>query len=183
VKNGFATLNDNLFKIDEYVLTRTEINMNNILKTIKASNCNEHCFFYPYDQNGKPTRHIDNALMSYMEDKAVRLNVDIKNPNWMFYGRTQALNDVKYDKLVVNNLVRKTDDIKISFKKGPYGVYSGYYIPLTDEDILYDKLYYIIKSQEFIDYVKAIGKYKNGGYYSFSSKDLERFVNWKLDSV
>ena len=33
-------------------------------------------------------------------------------------------------------------------------------------------------SDDFIEYIKAVGKYKNGGYYTFSSKELESWLNY-----
>ena len=32
-------------------------------------------------------------------------------------------------------------------------------------------------SNDFVEYIKAVGKYKNGGYYTFSSKELEMWLN------
>ena len=59
------------------------------------------------------------------------------------------------------------------------GVYSGYYIPLYDYDIVkMNKIVDLIKNQKFVDYVKAVGKYKSGGYYTFSSKELEMWLNY-----
>ena len=50
VKNGFATLNDKFFIIDDYDNKEDK----NVLCVCKASNCEMHYFFYPYDENGKP---------------------------------------------------------------------------------------------------------------------------------
>jgi adenine-specific DNA-methyltransferase len=36
--------------------------------------------------------------------------------------------------------------------------------------------YYL--ADDFVDYIKAVGKYKNGGYYTFSSKELESWFNY-----
>ena len=60
------------------------------------------------------------------------------------------------------------------------GVYSGFYIPLYDtyDDKAEYKIMKYIQNKEFVNYVKAIGKYKNGGYYTFSSKDLEAWLNY-----
>lgn len=180
VKNGFATLNDSLFIIDEYVENNTL--GKNILPVIKASNGEKHYFFYPYDENGKPLSitDIDEKLFSYMKDKAIKLKVDIdNNPLWYLYGRTQALNDVKYNKLIVNNLIRREEDIKIKVLFGQQGIYSGFYIPIYDA--YKEKQYNIVRdieNIEFMEYIKSVGKYKNGGYYTFSSKDLEAWLNY-----
>jgi len=36
-----------------------------------------------------------------------------------------------------------------------------------------------LQNPEFLAYVKLLGKYKSGGYYAFSSKELENYLNWK----
>ena len=185
VKNGFATLNDKLFIIDDFIKDNKEYKNNkNVLSVIKASNGEMHYFFYPYDENGKPLSllDIDNDLVDFMRNKAIEMEVDIENPSWYLYGRTQALNDVKYNKVAINNLIRNSDDIKLYFIVGEEqtGVYSGYYIPLYNRDIgtkVMEKIRFNL-SNDFVEYIKAVGKYKNGGYYTFSSKELEMWLNY-----
>ena len=106
VKNGFATLNDKFFIIDDYDNKEDK----NVLCVCKASNCEMHYFFYPYDENGKPMSllEMDDKLVEFMRNKAIEMDVDTENPAWYLYGRTQALNDVKYDKISVNNLIRNS---------------------------------------------------------------------------
>lgn len=181
VKNGFATLNDKFFIIDDY----DNKNDKNVLQVCKASNGETHYFFYPYDENGKPMSllEMDDKLVDFMRNKAIEMEVDIENPAWYLYGRTQALNDVKYNKISVNNLIRNNDDIKLYFLvngKEQFGVYSGYYIPLYNESVenkVMKKIRYGL-SDDFVEYIKAVGKYKNGGYYTFSSKELESWFNF-----
>jgi len=185
VKNGFATLNDKFFIIDDYDNKEDK----NVLRVCKASNCEMHYFFYPYDENGKPMSllNMNNKLVEFMRNKAIEMDVDTENPAWYLYGRTQALNDVKYNKISVNNLIRNTNDIKLYFlindSKEQFGVYSGYYIPLYNECIfkkVMEKIRYGL-SDDFIEYIKAVGKYKNGGYYTFSSKELESWLNSHIE--
>ena len=183
VKNGFATLNDKFFIVDDYPNKENK----NIITVYKASNGETHYFFYPYDENGKPMNliEIDDKLVDFMRNKAIEMGVDIENPAWYLYGRTQALNDVKYNKISVNNLIRNSDDIKLHFlinNKEQFGVYSGYYIPLYNEGIakkVMEKIKYTL-SDDFLEYIKAVGKYKNGGYYTFSSKELEMWLNYSF---
>ena len=94
--------------------------------------------------------------------------------------REQALNDVKYPKVIVNNLIRSVEDIKIDLINENEGIYSGYYIPLTDYNIKYQDIVRFLKSNCFLEYIKAVGKYKNGGYYTFSSKELEKYLNYSV---
>ena len=37
-----------------------------------------------------------------------------------------------------------------------------------------------IKSEEFINYISALKHYKSGGYYNYSSKELEQYLNYKI---
>ena len=182
VKNGFATLNDKFFIIDDYPNKKDK----NIINVYKASNGETHYFFYPYDENGKPLSllDIDNNLVDFMRNKAIEMEVNTENPAWYLYGRTQALNDVKYNKITINNLIRNTDDIKLYFlindAKTQFGVYSGYYIPIYNKEMT-EKIMNAIRfnlSLDFVEYIKAVGKYKNGGYYTFSSKELEMWFNY-----
>ena len=61
-----------------------------------------------------------------------------------------------------------------------FGVYSGYYIPIYSREMAYKVMEKIrnMHSAEFVEYIKAVGKYKNGGYYTFSSKELEAWLNY-----
>lgn len=36
-----------------------------------------------------------------------------------------------------------------------------------------------LRTDEFIGYVRSLCKYKNGGYYTFSSGDLGRYLAYK----
>ena len=56
-------------------------------------------------------------------------------------------------------------------------IYSGLYI-LGDVSI--ERIREILINDDFVDYVKALKKYKSGGYYTFSSKDLEQYLNYAI---
>lgn len=182
VKNGFATLKDKFFIIDDY----NDKSDKNVLKVFKASNEEEHYFFYPYNKEGNPMElsKMNPNLVDFMLHKASNMEIDTTTPHWYLYGRTQALKDVKYDKIIINNLIRDVNDIKMDLHFNlnfQQGVYSGYYIPLYEsQKTILLTLFRKVKTNEFIQYVKAIGKYKNGGYYSFSTKDLEAWLNYKI---
>lgn len=194
VKNGFATLNDKFFTIDNFVKEHPDYEDNsNVLEVVKASNGERHWFFYPYDREGKPMRitdseneaiyNIDKKLFEYVYGKCDEHKIDRAQTSWWLFGRTQAIKDVKYDKIIVNNLIRDVEDIKIEVLKNTedkqYGIYSGFFIPLYDEyKVTTEQIIDFIRSEKFVEYVKVIGKYKNGGYYTFSSKDLDKYINY-----
>ena len=99
---------------------------------------------------------------------------------WYLYGRTQALKDVNVNKIAINTTIKNTDSIKLNWVPAGCGVYSGLYI-LTD--ISYDMISSIIISDDFIKYIASLKKYKSGGYYTFNSKDLETFLNYKISQL
>lgn len=183
-KNGFATLNDRLFIVDDFVAKHKLCE--NILPVIKASNGKRHFFFYPYDNEGKPIKSLLDVktpeLVDYIIDKAKKLEIDTENTNWYYYGRTQAINDVKKDKLIINNIIRDEKDIRLDILFSvpqQQGVYSGLYIPRCE--VPFDIIIRKLNSKEFAEYIQTVGSYKSGGYYTFSSKDVEKYLNFKLN--
>ena len=99
---------------------------------------------------------------------------------WYLYGRTQALKDVNSHKIAINTTIKGTDSIKLNNVPAGCGVYSGLYIL---SDIPYDIISDIIISDDFIKYIASLKKYKSGGYYTFSSKDLETYLNYKISQL
>ena len=177
VKNGFATLADKIF-IGDFNFSEGTI------KILKASNGKWHKCIYPYDTKGKPLplnefkKNKDAYLYLQTHQEELSKNRDIDDDNhWYLFGRTQALNDVSKTKYAINTIVKDLQSIKLELVPQGCGVYGGLYI-LTD--IEFGIIQHIICSEEFIEYVKILKKYKSGGYYTFSSKDLEQYLNYKL---
>ena len=177
VKNGFATLADSVFignfDFDEYVID-----------VIKASTGMWKKCIYPYDENGKPInieQLKDTQTYKYLlknKDVLTKTSKDLTNTNsWFLYGRTQAINDVSKPKYAINSIIKDIESIKLNYVGSGKGVYSGLYI-LTNEE--FDLIKSIVCCEEFIKYIKALRKYKSGGYYTFSSKELEAYINYKL---
>ena len=177
VKNGFATLADKVF-IGEFGFTEGTID---ILKasTGKWSKC-----IYPYDGKGKPIPLRDfmrneaayNHLLLH-QDKLTK-DRDIEgNDFWYLFGRTQALKDVSKRKYAINTIVKDLESIKLECVPEGCGVYSGLYI-LTEID--FETIHQLVYSEDFINYIKLLKNYKSGGYFTFASKDLEQFLNYKL---
>ena len=177
VKNGFATLADKVF-IGDFDFTEGTID---ILKasTGKWSKC-----IYPYDKKGKPLPLKDfmknteayNHLLSH-QDKLSKSR-DIEDDKfWYLFGRTQALKDVSKVKYAINTLIKDKGSIKLECVPQGAGIYSGLYI-LTD--IEFETIKQLVYSEDFINYVKLLKNYKSGGYYTFVSKDLEQYLNYKL---
>lgn len=178
VKNGFATLADKIF-IGDF-----SFNEGCMIEVLKASTGKWSKCIYPYDTTGKPLSIDDiqayKQTYSYLLDYKNQLskNKDIAgNNNWYLFGRTQAINDVSRNKIAVNTIVKNTKSIRLEFVPAGKGVYSGLYI-LTKID--FKTIQELIISEDFINYIKVLKNYKSGGYYTYSSKDLERYLNYKL---
>lgn len=176
VKNGFATLADKIFIGDV-----PEVNIT--IPIIKASTGKWYRGLFPYNKNGNPIPESvlfsDPTVKNYFESYKPFLTKgksDLKT--WMYYGRSQALKDVYKNKYAINSIIKDKESIKLNFVPAGCGIYSGLYI-LTDmpESLLRD----IIISDDFIKYISSLKNYKSGGYYTFKSKDLEQYINYKFN--
>lgn len=181
VKNGFATLADEAFIADEFPFSRY------VIPTIKASTGKWRKAFFPYDKDGKPLAKEmifkNKAIKLYLEsrrDDLLKGRIEGNCPGWYLYGRTQALKDVAVTKYAINTCIRDIASIKFERVPAGAGVYSGLYI-LTRPEVSELMLRNVLLCDGFVSYVAALKKYKSGGYYTFSSGDLEQYLNVMLD--
>ena len=181
VKNGFATLADKVFISDTMPFTEYTI------PTIKASTGKWYRAFYPYDKNGKPLPKdiifSVHDIAEYLEEhkaELLKFSTENQNPEWYLFGRTQALKDVRKHKIAVNTTIKDINSIKLNEVPAGSGLYSGLYI-LTNVGI--SVISEILLCNDFVKYVAALRKYKSGGYYTFNSKDLELYLNFKINQL
>ncbi|MDR0741395.1 MAG: SAM-dependent methyltransferase [Rickettsiales bacterium] len=176
VKNGFATLADDIF-IGDFDFAQNTIGI------IKSSTGKWGKCIFPYRKDGSPLPEFavrNNApLWKYLSENRKRLeNRSIADKkDWYLFGRTQALRDVSRDKIAINQLIKDTNSLKINFVPAGSGVYGGLYII---SEFCIEEIESVLKTTEFVDYIKSLKNYKSGGYYTFSSADLEKFLNYKL---
>lgn len=179
VKNGCATLMDKFFIGNEFLK-----NSKYTLPAIKSSICEETFCFYPYNETSQivPFNMIEEQepiVAKYLlNNKEILLKRDLdKSAVWYGFGRSQAISDTYKNKIAINSLYMNKEDVK--FYKCPVGsiVYGGLYI-LGDVDI--DMLENILISDEYMQYVKILKKYKSGGYYTIGSKEMENYINYQL---
>lgn len=179
VKNGFATLADKVFINNDLPFEQFTI------RTIKASTGKWYRSFFPYDTNGHPipkdvlfaNGYIKEYFLSKKDD-LLKGKSDKENPFWYLYGRTQALKDVASYKIAINSCIKDVNSIKINKVASGEGVYSGLYI-LTN--VPYETITSILLTDDFVQYIAALKKYKSGGYYTFNSKDLEIYLNFRIN--
>lgn len=177
VKNGFATLADDVF-IGDFKFENLTINI------LKASTSKWRKCIFPYDKNGRAI-NINDIKKKYPEAYEYFLNNKKRlenrsfdeNGQWFLFGRAQAIKDVFRDKIAVNSIVKNKNSIKIEFVPSGSGVYGGLYI-LSNYSI--EEVKNVLISDDFIDYLKLLKNYKSGGYYTFSSPELQKFLTYKL---
>lgn len=175
VKNGFATLADSFFIGDAGSFGFT----NFTIPVVKASTGVWSRCLYPYDASGRllpwETLSAVAEVKRYYESACERLKRrSLTAPAaWFGFGRTQGLKDVARNKYAVNTLIRGADDLKLTPSPAGTGVYGGLYV-LTD--VPFETLRALLNNEDFETYVSLLQKYKSGGYYAFSSKDLKAFL-------
>ncbi len=177
VKNGFATLADKIF-IGDFDFHRY------VIHVLKASTGKWYKCIFPYDKEGI-TLDIekikkDPKLYKYLitnKERLKRRSLE-KKEKWWVFGRSQGIKDVFRDKIAVNTTIKNVESIKVEFIPAGKGLYSGLYI-LSDTP--FQKIKKWIKSNEFIEYLELLKNYKSGGYYTFSSLDLKKFLIYKIN--
>lgn len=177
VKNGFATLNDKIF-IKDFDFKECTI------PVLKASTGKWSKIIFPYHINGTPMSIVDfsrftnsyNYLLKHKDELSKHRDIS-KKEFWYLFGRTQAIRDVFKTKFAINTIIKNIHSIRLEEVTAGKGVYGEMYI-LTKES--FKTIKEIIISESFINYIASLGKYKSGGYYTFSSKDLELYLNYIL---
>lgn len=180
VKNGYATLYDDIY------IGTFDFNSKYIIPIIKASRGEFKQTIYPYDNNGKLISEEelakDKQLYKYLLDNKNNLlkrsSENKSNSYWYAFGRSQAINDTYKNKISINTLLRTSADLKITSAPAGTGVYSGLYLIGKEQDLA--RVSELLLNEEFSIYISLLGKYKSGGYYTFSSKDIKAYLDYKL---
>jgi len=178
VKNGFATLCDSVF------IGKIDIKDKCVIDVIKASTGKWLKCIFPYNSEGVPIsecelkrKHI--LVFNYLEkrkEKLIKRSIE-RNGSWFLFGRSQGIQDVFRNKVAINSLITDIKSIKLNEVQAGKGIYSGLYIV---SHYSLEEIKNLILKNDFIDYVKILRNYKSGGYYTFSSSDLEKFLVYKI---
>ncbi len=149
-----------------------------VIPAVKSSTGKMSACIYPYDRKGKTLSEETLRETSPMEYKWLaahreRLESRKTSEPWYAFGRTQAIGDTYKDKWAVRSIIRGPEDMRTVKAVAGVGVYGGLYILTEHPEGLK-----ALETQDFMNYVRMLGKYKSGGYYTYSSKDLENYLNW-----
>ena len=179
VKNGFATLADDVF-IDRNKPIVSQVYHSvhpwNIIPVIKSSTGKWAWCYYPYRKDGRlmTEEEMDPIVLESLSENREKLENRATTEPWYAFGRTQAINDTYKDKWAIKSIIKTIEDIRPLKAPAGTGVYGGLYILTEHPEGLKT-----LETQDFMNYVKMLGKYKSGGYYTYSSKELENYLNWK----
>lgn len=174
VKNGFATLKDDFF-IGNFDFSEF------LIPVIKASTGEQKSCIFPYENNIlAPYEKIckNRKLKEHFEkykDTLAKRSLD-KKTQWYAFGRSQGIKDVYKNKFAIGSLLKNVKSIKLFPCKSGVGVYGGLYIL---SDFSEEKMKKLLLNEKFVNYIMLLGKYKNGGYYTFSSSDLKKFLDFE----
>lgn len=177
VRNGYATMRDATFISERPRFAGSPIE----IEVSKASKAKKMYALYPYDENGELILLEDirieapkayGMLVNDKEALLTRNKVDASK--WWGYGRTQGIADTYEDKVTVQSIVHPDKKPLTCDAPAGCGVFGGLYVigmPQSDLDAA-------IGEAAFWKYVRALSKYKSGGYYTFGGKEFEKYLKW-----
>ena len=181
-RNGYATLCDVVFTGD---FKGWQDDTPYIIPAVKASKGQETRILYPYDREGRlvPEEEImekDRRIYEYLTRcRDILTARDIRDGGaWYAFGRSQGIADTWKDKLAIGSMMKGAGGIKITEAPAGTGVYGGLYVICGN--VPTGEIRDALTGEDFFDYVSLLGKYKSGGWYSFSSKDLQAWLNYRI---
>lgn len=196
VQYGFATLRDKIFVGKIESIEESDIVLFNgvpieksILKTVvKGSrfkgNIDENDkIIFPYEwRNGKYyaisekklEREFPHCYAYFLSQRNELESRDIdKGAAWYEYGRSQGVQTIHNEKIILSTLVND----RIDFYKVPKDVlmYSGIFIIRKNLSINWSLIENTLKSEDFFKYLRLTGKDFSGGYKSVTTKQIKDF--------
>lgn len=192
--NSVATLLNSVFVINDYTedtnyIKKGEMSIEKgiLKKAVSPRSLNNKIskmiiFPYKYDQQNIIMRYEENKLKNLYPNayKYLMLNKkDLDNrksdtsAKWYEYGRSQALNDMNREKLLLSIVVTKK--VKVYELDKDTIPYSGIYIiPKKDKTLKEAKE--ILESKEFFEYVKNVGINASGESIRITSSDINNYM-------
>lgn len=197
VQYGFATLRDKIYISNNIKDLNEEICCFNgypvekeLLKpivkgsTYDGGNITEYILFpYKEGEDGKYKPISEEEMMNFYpnaysyfliyKEELLKRDMDKNYEVWYQFGRSQGLQNMNKEKLVVKNIVKKENG-QVEVYKLPKDVfvYSGIFI--TGEEI--DYVSELLQSEDFYRYVTIVGKDLSGGYKSISTKIIKEYA-------
>ena len=194
VSNSIATLLNSAYVInnwkesskyicvDEYKIEKKLLKSAVSPRTLNSCKIEKIIFPYSFDGNNQLIRYSEkefkrkypqayNYMLSKKEDLDKRKSD--KSAKWFEYGRSQALNDMNKEKLLISIVITKK--VKVYELSKDVVPYSGIYIiPKKDKSLKEAKD--ILESDDFYEYVKSIGINASGDSIRITSSDINNYL-------
>lgn len=137
-----------------------------------------------------PYQYVDNQLIrmeinmfqsnypmtvQYLQSHIEKLNARKKDEStaWFEYGRSQALAHLNQEKLLMSTVVTNNVELyRLDVETIPY---SGIYITVKDNNCTLDEAERILRSIEFLNYIKQVGISVSGKSIRITCKDINNF--------
>lgn len=179
-----ATLCNKAFIVDDKTITEKNIEAQILKNTVSPKslhyNKSKKIIFPYFYIDGQLTKIDDfetkypyatNHLQQYRN--ALDKRQKDKNAKWYEYGRSQALSHLNKKKLLVSTIITNVVEIyEIDELTVPY---SGIYITLLDNNYTLTDAVEILRSENFLQYVKNIGINVNGESMRITCKDINNY--------
>lgn len=193
--NTIATLYNNAYVIKEYEEKEDYIITDNgqkiekeivrdtmSPKSFRKEKMEKIIFPYQYNDNGELIRYsteefesrfpeTSKYLRNFQEDLNNRKSDT--NASWFEYGRSQALRNSNYEKLLLSTVI--TGEVKTKILPKDNIPYSGIYILATKDKSL-KEAEKILKSKEFLEYIEGRGINASGKSLRITSKDINDYM-------
>ena len=175
-------LKKNKYMCNDIILERNLLYKAVSIKSLKL-NRNEMIIF-PYKVSNNKITHFSyvefkmkypliNKYLEKNKNKLLSRKID-KNSQWFEYGRTQSLNCINIEKLMVSNIITKSINV-YKVKKNEIA-YSGIIVMSKKSDKDLEKAKRILMSKRFLDYAYSIGNPISGKSILITSKDIENYM-------
>lgn len=190
--NTIATLYNKAFVINnytqqgEYIITEDNYKIEKAIlrKAVSPRSLNnkteEKIIFPYYFENEELKKYTEEEIKikfpyayKYLEmhkEQLLKRKSDI-SAKWYEYGRSQAISESNKKKLLLSTVITK--EVKVYDLSSDTIPYSGIYITSNEENL--DIAKEILKSDEFLKYVKDIGINASGESIRITSKDINNY--------
>lgn len=195
IHNGVATLHNEAFlfcvteKDSQYYYVHNEpiersITLPAVSTKSSKKSTEEYRIIFPYKQEGKKISHFSAEEMQNLypnawkyllqfEGKLKERKAD-KNAKWYEYGRTQALESIWKEKIILPMVITKATQVFIAENNAiPY---AGYFITVNENaDVKLTDAVRMLQSEEFYQYAKDVGTPTSISTYRISVHDICEF--------
>lgn len=184
LSDGAYTEVDNGYICGNHIIERAVVRNTETPRTLRYGKHEKIIFPYTYDENGL-VRFEDGEFECLYPEATAYLNgfrddlnkrQSDNSAKWYEYGRSQALNGLNCEKLLISTVV--TNDVEVYELEPECIPYAGMYIVETEDNNEYTlaDAIRILRSVAFKEYVFRVGIPISGKSVRITSKDVENYT-------